>query len=131
LPGDAELTTAVRSVASSSKHAISDVKKDAMIGGLLAMLIIFLFLRDGWSTFVISLISIPVSIITTFFFMGQLRTVAEHDVAGRPRAGHRPGGRRRHRGAGEHRQGARAWAGILQAAITGTREVPPPWSPRP
>src|SRR5690606_38981776 len=33
-------------------------------------LIIFLFLRDGWSTFVIGL-SLPVSIITTFFFMGQ------------------------------------------------------------
>lgn len=42
-----------------------------MIGGVLAILIIFLFLRDGWSTFVISL-SLPVSIITTFFFMGQL-----------------------------------------------------------
>lgn len=53
------------------RHAISDVKKDAMIGGLLAILIIFLFLRDGWSTFVVGL-SLPVSIITTFFFMGQL-----------------------------------------------------------
>jgi len=38
---------------------------------MLAILIIFLFLRDGWSTFVISL-SLPVSIITTFFFMDQL-----------------------------------------------------------
>ena len=53
------------------EHAIADVKKDAVIGGLLAILIIFLFLRDGWSTFVISL-SLPVSIIATFFFMGQL-----------------------------------------------------------
>ena len=44
---------------------------DAVIGGLLSILIIFLFLRDGWSTFVISL-SLPVSIIATFFFMGQL-----------------------------------------------------------
>jgi HAE1 family hydrophobic/amphiphilic exporter-1 len=41
-----------------------------VIGGLLSILIIFLFLRDGWSTFVIGL-SLPVSIITTFFFMGQ------------------------------------------------------------
>jgi HAE1 family hydrophobic/amphiphilic exporter-1 len=47
-----------------------DVKLDAVIGGLLSILIIFLFLRDGWSTFVISL-SLPVSIIATFFFMGQ------------------------------------------------------------
>ena len=53
------------------EHAIADVKKDAVIGGLLAILIIFLFLRDGWSTFVISL-SLPVSIVTTFFFMGEL-----------------------------------------------------------
>src|SRR5690606_1011770 len=43
----------------------------AVIGGTLAVLLIFLFLRDGWSTFVISL-SLPISIITTFFFMGQL-----------------------------------------------------------
>ena len=42
-----------------------------MIGGLLAILIIFLFLRDGWSTFVVAL-SLPVSIIATFFFMDQL-----------------------------------------------------------
>lgn len=53
------------------REAISGVKIDAVIGGLLSILIIFLFLRDGWSTFVISL-SLPVSIITTFFFMGQL-----------------------------------------------------------
>jgi HAE1 family hydrophobic/amphiphilic exporter-1 len=53
------------------RNAISDVKLDAVIGGLLSILIIFLFLRDGWSTFVISL-SLPVSIIATFFFMGQL-----------------------------------------------------------
>ncbi|MBN8261676.1 MAG: efflux RND transporter permease subunit, partial [Xanthomonadales bacterium] len=53
------------------RNAIHDVKMDAVIGGLLSILIIFLFLRDGWSTFVISL-SLPVSIIATFFFMGQL-----------------------------------------------------------
>ncbi len=52
------------------RHAIHDVKMDAVIGGLLAVLIIFLFLRDGWSTFVIGL-SLPVSIIATFFFMDQ------------------------------------------------------------
>ncbi|WP_240099325.1 efflux RND transporter permease subunit [Thermomonas flagellata] len=53
------------------RHAIADVKLDALIGGVLAVLVIFLFLRDGWSTFVISL-SLPVSIVATFFFMGQL-----------------------------------------------------------
>ncbi|HBG88681.1 MAG TPA: acriflavin resistance protein [Stenotrophomonas sp.] len=69
-PGGAELTT-IEDQSRFIEHAISDVKKDAVIGGLLAILIIFLFLRDGWSTFVISL-SLPVSIIATFFFMGQL-----------------------------------------------------------
>lgn len=70
VPGDAELST-IEDQSRFIEHAISDVKKDAVIGGILAILIIFLFLRDGWSTFVISL-SLPVSIITTFFFMGQL-----------------------------------------------------------
>ena len=51
--------------------ALSEVQKEAVLGGLFAILIIFFFLRDGWSTFVISL-SLPVSIIATFFFMGQL-----------------------------------------------------------
>lgn len=53
------------------RQALSDVKSEAVIGGLLAILVIFLFLRDGWSTLVIG-ISLPVSIIATFFFMGQL-----------------------------------------------------------
>jgi HAE1 family hydrophobic/amphiphilic exporter-1 len=53
------------------QSALSEVKKEALIGGFLSILIIFFFLRDGWSTFVIGL-SLPVSIIATFFFMGQL-----------------------------------------------------------
>ena len=70
IPPDVELTT-IDDQSQFIRHAISDVKLDAVIGGALAILIIFLFLRDGWSTFVIGL-SLPVSIIATFFFMGQL-----------------------------------------------------------
>jgi len=70
IPADIELTT-IDDQSLFIRHAISDVKTDAMIGGALAILIIFLFLRDGWSTFVVGL-SLPVSIITTFFFMDQL-----------------------------------------------------------
>ena len=70
LPKDIEMTV-VEDQSVFIRHAISDVKLDAVIGGLLSILIIFLFLKDGWSTFVISL-SLPVSIIATFFFMGQL-----------------------------------------------------------
>ncbi len=69
MPSDIELTV-VDDQSKFIRSAISDVKFDAVLGGLLAVLIIFLFLRDGWSTFVISL-SLPVSIITTFFFMDQ------------------------------------------------------------
>jgi len=70
VPGDVEITT-IEDQSHFIEEAISSVKHDGVIGGLLAILIIFLFLRDGWSTFVISL-SLPVSIVTTFFFMGQL-----------------------------------------------------------
>ncbi|MBF6024767.1 efflux RND transporter permease subunit [Lysobacter niastensis] len=69
MPDDVELTV-IDDQSQFIRHAISDVKMDAVIGGALAVLIIFLFLRDGWSTFVIAL-SLPVSIITTFFFMDQ------------------------------------------------------------
>ncbi len=50
------------------EQAISDVKAAALIGGLLAMLVLYLFLRDFWPTFIISL-SIPVSVIATFNLM--------------------------------------------------------------
>lgn len=70
VPPDIELTV-IDDQSTFIRNAISDVKVDAVIGGLLAILVIFLFLRDGWSTFVIGL-SLPVSIVTTFFFMGQL-----------------------------------------------------------
>ncbi|KQY52388.1 efflux RND transporter permease subunit [Lysobacter sp. Root494] len=70
IPPDIEVTT-IDDQSQFIRHAISDVKLDAVIGGFLAVLIIFLFLRDGWSTFVIGL-SLPVSIIATFFFMDQL-----------------------------------------------------------
>ena len=42
-----------------------------ILGGLLAVLVIFMFLRNIWFTFTIAL-SIPVSIIATFFFMAVL-----------------------------------------------------------
>ncbi|MBD8526940.1 efflux RND transporter permease subunit [Pseudomarimonas arenosa] len=70
LPPATELRE-VENQANFIQAALSEVKKEALLGGMLAILIIFLFLRDGWSTLVIGL-SLPVSIIATFFFMGQL-----------------------------------------------------------
>jgi HAE1 family hydrophobic/amphiphilic exporter-1 len=51
-------------------RAIGEVIKAAILGGLLAVLVIFVFLRNAWFTLTIAL-SIPVSIIATFFLMGQ------------------------------------------------------------
>lgn len=51
-------------------RAIGEVIKAALLGGLLAVLVIFVFLRNFWFTLTIAL-SIPVSIIATFFLMGQ------------------------------------------------------------
>lgn len=47
------------------KDSIAQVSSNAIIGGLLAVFILFIFLRNIRSTFIISL-SIPVSIIATF-----------------------------------------------------------------
>jgi len=50
------------------ESAVNEVKVAAVVGGLLAMLVLYLFLRNSWTTFIISL-SIPVSVIATFNFM--------------------------------------------------------------
>ncbi|MEO8673231.1 MAG: efflux RND transporter permease subunit [Tahibacter sp.] len=52
------------------EDSLHEVRFDALVGGLMAILIIFFFLQDSWSTFIIAL-SLPVSLIATFFFMGQ------------------------------------------------------------
>ncbi|MBO9663379.1 efflux RND transporter permease subunit [Dokdonella sp.] len=70
LPSGTTLTT-IEDQSIFIEHALSEVKFDALLGGVLAILIIFFFLGDSWSTFIISL-SLPVSLIATFFFMGQL-----------------------------------------------------------
>lgn len=116
---------AVQTIEDQSKfirNALSEVQHEALVGGLLSILIIFFFLRDGWSTFVIGL-SLPVSIIATFFFMDRLGlSLNVMSLAGLALA---TGmvvddsivvlesiAKARERG-----------LGVLQAAITGTREV--------
>lgn len=47
------------------QHAVDDLKMNALIGGVLAVLILLFFLRNVRSTLVVAL-SIPVSIISTF-----------------------------------------------------------------
>ena len=121
LPQGSALTT-IEDQSIFIQAALSQVRHEAMWGGLLAILLIFFFLRDGWSTFVIGL-SLPVSIITTFFFMSQFGlNLNVMSLAGLALA---TGmvvddsivvlesiAKARERG-----------LGVLQAAITGTREV--------
>jgi hydrophobic/amphiphilic exporter-1 (mainly G- bacteria), HAE1 family len=52
------------------ESAVEDVQTAAMLGGLLAVIVLFLFLRDLRSTITIA-ISIPVSIMATFALMYQ------------------------------------------------------------
>src|SRR5690606_8198159 len=70
LPGDIELTV-VEDQAVLVRHAISALKFDAVLGGLLPVPIIFRFLRDRWSPFVIWL-PLPLANLTAFFVRGQL-----------------------------------------------------------
>lgn len=50
------------------KQAVAEVKNNALVGGLLAILIIFIFLKRVWPTIIVSL-AIPVSIIAAFILM--------------------------------------------------------------
>ncbi|MBD3584713.1 efflux RND transporter permease subunit [Salinimonas sp. HHU 13199] len=49
-------------------QAISEVKSAAWLGGLLAMIVLYFFIRNIWTTLIIS-VSIPVSVIATFNLM--------------------------------------------------------------
>jgi HAE1 family hydrophobic/amphiphilic exporter-1 len=53
------------------KQSIAEVRSNALLGAILAILILYVFLRDGRSTFIIGL-SIPISIMFTFVMMRQL-----------------------------------------------------------
>ena len=52
----------------SSQRAISEVKFAAILGGLLAILVLYFFLRDARATFITG-IAIPVSVVGTFVLM--------------------------------------------------------------
>lgn len=53
------------------EQSLAEVRSNAIIGGLLAVFILYLFLRDRRSTFIIGTV-IPLSVIATFFVMQQL-----------------------------------------------------------
>ena len=53
------------------EHSLAEVRSNALVGGLLAVFILFLFLKDRRSTAIVATV-IPVSILATFFVMQQL-----------------------------------------------------------
>ncbi|MCB9512773.1 MAG: efflux RND transporter permease subunit [Candidatus Krumholzibacteriia bacterium] len=53
------------------EQSLREVRSNAVIGGLLAVLVLYLFLKNRRSTFVIATV-IPVSVLGTFFVMQQL-----------------------------------------------------------
>ncbi|MGE3106305.1 MAG: efflux RND transporter permease subunit [Lysobacterales bacterium] len=69
LPAGAKLAT-IDDQSRFIRGALNEVRSAALLGGMLAILVIYLFLQDARATFVIGL-SLPVSIVTTFFFMDQ------------------------------------------------------------
>jgi len=67
LPPDLEMVK-VYDQATFIRQAVNEVISAAVIGGLLAVIILYFFLRHFWTTVIISL-SIPVSVIATFNLM--------------------------------------------------------------
>ncbi len=70
LPQTAKLTQ-IEDQARFINNSIAEVVEAAILGGILSVLVIYLFLGEAWATVVISL-SLPVSIIASFFFMQRL-----------------------------------------------------------
>ncbi|MDH3254279.1 MAG: efflux RND transporter permease subunit, partial [Acidobacteriota bacterium] len=60
--------TVITDQAGYIRQSVSEVLKTALYGGLLAILVLYLFLRS-WKTTTIIGIAIPVSVITSFFLM--------------------------------------------------------------
>src|SRR5204863_8366426 len=50
------------------KENVAEVRKHILFGGIMAVLIIFVFMRD-WRSTLISALALPTSVIATFFFM--------------------------------------------------------------
>ncbi|MFM2153983.1 MAG: hypothetical protein RL199_2418, partial [Pseudomonadota bacterium] len=70
LPSDVKLAKAI-DASSYIRKNVHDVREDIIFGGLMAVLVIFLFMLDWRSTFISSL-SLPTSVITTFLVMKYL-----------------------------------------------------------
>ena len=71
-------------------------------GAVLAVIVVFLFLRD-WRATLIAAVALPLSVIPTFWAMDADGLLAQPRQPARHHARHRHPGRRRHRRDREHR----------------------------
>ena len=78
------------------RDSISSVRDAIFIGLVLACIILFLFLRD-WTSSLIAGLVIPVTIAVTILCSVDHGRELQPDDSRRPRGGHWPGHRRRHR----------------------------------
>ncbi len=60
--------TVAQDVTDFTRHSISEVERDLMLAVLMVALILFLFLNSARNSLIV-LLSIPTSLVTTFFFM--------------------------------------------------------------
>lgn len=63
--GEGALLRVVADRSTFIESSIAEVRSTAIVGGLLAILVLALFLRNAWSTFIIG-VSIPISLLMTF-----------------------------------------------------------------
>ena len=91
---------------SSSRDAIANVRDAILIGGVLAVIVLLLFLRD-WRLTLIAAVTLPLTVFATFALHAPLRRIDQPHVHGRARRGDRPRHRRRRgRGRGNPPAGA-------------------------
>ncbi len=106
LPADVELRVA-NSTADAAERSVNRVKSTIVEGGLLTILIVFLFLHS-WRSTIITGLTLPIAVIATFIALHAIRLHAQLPDADGAVALHRPPDRRRDRRAREHRAPSRA-----------------------
>ncbi len=113
-----------------TRDAIQEVWFTMGLSLIMVALVNFVFL-GSWRAALIPSVVAPICILSTFIVLGPAGLLDQPSDPAGPGAGHRPGGRRRHRGGGEHpaphRRG-RAAPGRRRARA---RQVSSPWWPPP
>ena len=81
------------------RRSVSEVLQTALLGGLLAVIVLYLFLRSWQATAIIAG-AIPVSVVGNLLPDVPVGHLAQHHVPGRPHPRDRAVGRQRHRRSG-------------------------------